>query len=136
MKPLAGHHRKQLERVARLNIRPFIAQGILGGRRGAGILRLRPNIYWKKDKGREAHRNKELFPWFWQADGVTGTRVNDVHLALEEKQRARIECQAATASRGRRAESDPALRECTLFDACRAGTSVTRIETKQQTRNR
>ena len=80
---------------ARLNIRPFMAQDIPGGRRGAGILRSRPNIHWKKDKGREARRNREIFPWFWQADGFTGARVNDVHLALEEKQRARIECHAA-----------------------------------------
>ena len=84
----------------RLNIRPFMAQDIPGGRRGAGILRVKPNIRWKKDKGREARRNKERFPWFWQAGGFTGARVNDVHLALEEKQRARTERKGPTVQLG------------------------------------
>ena len=40
----------------RLNIRPFMADDILGGRRGAGILRSKPNIHWRKDRGRERAR--------------------------------------------------------------------------------
>ena len=82
----------------RLNIRPFMAQDILGGRRGAGILRTKPNIRWKKDKGREPLRDSASFPWFWQMNEFTGARVNYVHLVLEAKQRARTECQ------GRRAD--------------------------------
>ena len=73
----------------RLNIRPFMAQDIPGGRRGAGILRVKPNVHWKKDKGREARRTEDRFPWFWQAEGFTCTRVNDVHLSLAEKRGAR-----------------------------------------------
>ncbi len=32
----------------RLNIRPFMAEDIPGGRKGAGILRTKPNIHWRK----------------------------------------------------------------------------------------
>ena len=82
----------------RLNIRPFMAQDIPGGRRGAGILRMKPNIHWKKDKGKEPRRNREHFPWFWADDGFTGWRVNDVHLPLAEKHRARRVRQAVPAA--------------------------------------
>ena len=73
----------------RPNIRPFMAQDIPGGRRGAGILRAKPNIHWKKDKGREPRRDEPHFPWFWEAGRFTGLRVNDVHLELTAKQAAR-----------------------------------------------
>ena len=75
----------------RLNIRPFMAEDIPGGRRGAGILRMKPNIHWKKDKGREPRRDEAHFPWFWEAGRFTGLRVNDVHLDLATKQRARTD---------------------------------------------
>ena len=84
----------------RLNIRPFMAQDIPGGRRGAGILRVKPNIHWKKDKGREARRNEERFPWFWQAEGFTSARVNDVHLSLAEKRGAQTVRKGATGPLG------------------------------------
>ena len=97
----------------RLNIRPFMADDIPGGRRGAGILRFKPNIHWRKDRGREplsrGRRSKppwlqddswdpddvrELrpqddYPWFWRNDEFTGDRVNDVPLTIAEKHMAR-----------------------------------------------
>ena len=69
----------------RLNIRPFMAEDIPGGRRGAGILRSKPNIHWRKDRGREPSREADQFPWFWNNGDFTGDRVNDVHLSLAQK---------------------------------------------------
>jgi len=73
----------------RLNIRPFMAQDIPGGRKGAGILRWKPNIKWGKDRGKEPFRPKEQYPWFWKDGEFTGDRVNDIHLTNEEKRQAR-----------------------------------------------
>ncbi len=73
----------------RLNIRPFMAQDIPGGRKGAGILRWKPNIKWNKDRGKEPYRSKEQYPWFWKDSEFTGDRVNDIHLSNEEKRQAR-----------------------------------------------
>ena len=97
----------------RLNIRPFMAADIPGGRKGAGILRTKPNLHWRKDRGKEpltrGHRSKppwlqddgwdpdddveirplDDFPWFWRDDEFTGDRVNDVHLTTAEKHMAR-----------------------------------------------
>ena len=73
----------------RLNIRPFMTQEIPGGKRAAGILRAKPTIHWKKDRGKEPVRGPEQFPWFWNRDKFTGERVNDVHLTIAEKRAAR-----------------------------------------------
>ncbi len=73
----------------RLNIRPFLTQEILGGKRGAGILRARPNMHWKKDRGKEPERDATQFPWSWKHDKFTGDRVNDVNLANAAKRVAR-----------------------------------------------
>lgn len=73
----------------RLNIRPFMAQDIPGGCKGAGILRWKPNIKWTKDRGKETSRSKEQYPWFWEDGEFTGDRVNDIHLTNEEKRQAR-----------------------------------------------
>ena len=73
----------------RLNIRPFMADDILGGRRGAGILRSKPKIHWRQDRGREPAREANRFPWFWSNGEFTGDRVNDAHLYLERKRDAR-----------------------------------------------
>jgi hypothetical protein len=73
----------------RLNIRPFMAQDIPGGRKGAGILRWKPNIKWGKDRGKESSRPKEQYPWFWKDGEFTSERVNDIHLTSEEKIQAR-----------------------------------------------
>jgi len=63
----------------RLNIRPFIK---------AGILRSSPNIKWDKDRGKDA----DSAPWYklgLQYGGKEGDRINDHHLSLEEKRKAR-----------------------------------------------
>ena len=88
----------------RLNIRPFMADDILGGRKGAGILRSKPNIHWRKDKGNEPARNQEHFPWFWNCPGNGSTsertdflgganfdrnRWNDLHYTNAAKRAAR-----------------------------------------------
>jgi hypothetical protein len=82
----------------RLNIRPFLTAKDLG-KRGAGILRSKPNIKWDKDRGKEPQRPKSDYPWFWcdnepTTDPVggkefTGNRWNDVHLTLAKKNQAR-----------------------------------------------
>ncbi|MBF0500210.1 MAG: N-6 DNA methylase [Candidatus Riflebacteria bacterium] len=61
----------------RVNIRPFLTvQG--NGRKGAGILRDKPNIDWKKDRGKESDDS----PTF---SLLKGERVNDYHLSLSQK---------------------------------------------------
>ena len=75
----------------RLNIRPFMAHDLPGGKKGAGILRAKPNIHWKKDRGKEPTRDQEHFPWFWNNGKFTGERVNDVHLRSADKRAARAE---------------------------------------------
>ncbi len=96
----------------RLNIRPFMADDIRGGRKGAGILRAKPNVHWRKDRGKEPLtrgkrskppwlqdeawdpdddrelRPQQDYPWFWRGGEFTGDRVNDVHLAAMDKRRA------------------------------------------------
>ncbi len=85
----------------RLNIPPFLAQDIPGGKKGAGILRAKPNIKWEKDRGKEPVRDKAEFPWFWGWDGVTqdfagvgkepdGNRWNGCHYSNAVKRAARI----------------------------------------------
>ena len=65
----------------RLNIRPFLAVPDVG-KKGAGILRDKPNIKWNKDRGKDV----ESAPWYHVFDGG---RVNDYHLSLTEKRTAR-----------------------------------------------
>jgi hypothetical protein len=71
-KPLAqqaiGWH-PDINDGVRMNIRPFMAQDIPGGKKGAGILRSKPNVKWDKDRGNEPLRDKKAFPWFWGWDG-------------------------------------------------------------------
>ncbi len=75
----------------RLNIRPFMTDDIPGGQKGAGILRAKPNIHWRKDRGKEPQslRDQEQFPWFWNDGKFTSERVNHVHLTIAEKHAAR-----------------------------------------------
>jgi len=73
----------------RLNIRPFMTQDIPGGRRGAGILRWKPNIKWNKDRGKEIRRSQEQYPWFREDGEFTGDRVNEIHLSNKDKRQAR-----------------------------------------------
>jgi hypothetical protein len=71
----------------RLNIRPFLSVPDVG-KRGAGVLRDKPNIKWAKDNGRA-----ELSaPWYelgLQYEGKAGDRINSHHLSLAEKRAAR-----------------------------------------------
>lgn len=64
----------------RLNIRPFMSVPDVG-RKGAGVLRDKPNISWGKDRGKDV----ESAPWYHI---FKGDRVNDYHLGLEEKRKA------------------------------------------------
>jgi hypothetical protein len=65
----------------RLNIRPFISVPDVG-KKGAGVLRDKPNIDWGKDRGKDM----ESAPWY---NMDKGDRINDHHLTLEEKRTAR-----------------------------------------------
>lgn len=67
----------------RLNIRPFMQAKDLG-KKDAGILRARPNIHWKKDRGTDV----PSAPWYalgLQHGEKAGARINDHHLTLAEK---------------------------------------------------
>lgn len=71
----------------RLNIRPFMSVADVG-KKGAGILRDKPNIDWKKDRGSDV----ETAPWYTlgkQYGGKFGDRINEHHLSLAEKLAAR-----------------------------------------------
>lgn len=61
----------------RMNIRPFMTVPDVG-KRGAGILRDKPNIKWGKDRGKDTVAS----PWYAQ---FKGDRINDYHLKLDEK---------------------------------------------------
>ena len=104
-----------LDDGVRLDIRPFIrAELQSGGRKGAGILRVKPNINWNKDRGKEPEslRPREDFPWFYSCPGqgaeaertdyaapanaaYDGKRWNDLHYTLRAKEEARrrVACQ-------------------------------------------
>ena len=100
----------------RLNIRPFMCAELRsGGRKGAGILRHKPNVKWGKDRGKEPERHKDTgegirppadFPWFWSCPGAgseaertdfqagatfDGNRWNDLHYTRNAKEAARAE---------------------------------------------
>jgi len=91
-KPLSGQAigwEPDINDGVRLNIRPFLAGDLPNGRKGAGILRWQPNIKWDKDRGKEPQRPQEEFPWFWENGVFTGNRVNDEHLTIQKKRKAR-----------------------------------------------
>ena len=72
----------------RLNIRPFMSVPDIT-KRGAGVLRDKPNIHWKKDRGKDV----VSAPWYNlgpEYGGKEGDRINDHHLSLAEKKDARI----------------------------------------------
>ncbi|BEJ50182.1 hypothetical protein Ri1_27810 [Aeromonas dhakensis] len=71
----------------RLNIRPFMQAPDIG-KKGAGILRAKPNINWNKDRGTDV----ASAPWYHlgpEYGEKEGARINDHHLSLAEKQAAR-----------------------------------------------
>ncbi|MCU0978870.1 MAG: BREX-1 system adenine-specific DNA-methyltransferase PglX [Pirellulaceae bacterium] len=102
-KPLAEHPigwEPDINDGVRMNIRPFLASDLPGGKKGAGILRAKPNIKWTRDRGKEPKRPIREFPWFWSWDGTldyaggplaefTGERHNECHYTNEAKQAAR-----------------------------------------------
>lgn len=61
----------------RLNIRPFLSVPDVG-KKGAGILRDKPNIKWDKDRGKDV----ESAPWF---PIFNGDRINEHHLSIADK---------------------------------------------------
>ncbi len=65
----------------RLNIRPFMTVGDIK-KKGAGVLRDKPNIKWNKDRGRDV----QSAPWYHV---FKGDRINDHHLTLAEKRATR-----------------------------------------------
>jgi hypothetical protein len=86
----------------RSNIRPFIIAKALGYRnQSKSILRTLPQISWKKDEGKDSHREKHDYPWAWNWDQQTndyqggpkfdGNRWNDLHYSLEMKRKARAQ---------------------------------------------
>ena len=87
----------------RLNIRPFLTVRDVA-KKGAGLLRWKPNIKWDKDRGSEPERLKAQFPWFWccvpedkiehvtdftGGSEFTGERWNNLHYTLAAKKAAR-----------------------------------------------
>jgi len=81
----------------RQNIRPFLLAGDVGKKR-AGLFRVVPLKLKDKDRGKEPHRPKKKYPWFWcdEAPGTdpmggeefSGARWNNVHLTLKRKKEA------------------------------------------------
>ena len=71
----------------RLNIRPFLNARDMG-KKDAGILRWKPNIKWTKDRGADV----DSAPWYKlgvEYGGKEGDRINDHHLTLATKRKAR-----------------------------------------------
>ncbi len=99
-KPLAeqaiGWH-PDINDGVRMNIRPFM-QARDVKKKGAGLLRFKPNIKWERDRGNEPERPKAEYPWFWSAESppidylggqdFVGDRWNDVHFTIDAKRSA------------------------------------------------
>ncbi|MCR9115477.1 MAG: BREX-1 system adenine-specific DNA-methyltransferase PglX [bacterium] len=71
----------------RMNIRPWMTVADVK-KRGAGLLRDKPNIKWTKDRGKDV----ESAPWYHlgpEYDEKEGARINEHHLTLAEKRAAR-----------------------------------------------
>jgi hypothetical protein len=98
----------------RMNIRPFMLAEDMG-KKGAGLLRTKPNIKWDKDRGKEPERPKAHFPWFWSCDPdsnpshatdftggreFTGGRWNDLHYTLAVKTTAKAAARGSSTSAG------------------------------------
>jgi len=95
----------------RLNIRPWLQTTlapVTKPKKGACILRVTPRINYGKDRGKEPHRAKEDFPWFWSwdqrsddfmgGDAFDGARWNDLHYSLNRKKTARESKKTAEAT--------------------------------------
>ena len=82
--PIGWH--PDLNDGVRLNIRPFLSVPDVK-KKGAGVLVHKPNIHWKKDRGKDV----ESAPWYHlgpQLGGAKGDRINDYHLTLAAKKAA------------------------------------------------
>lgn len=83
--PIGWH--PDLNDGVRLNIRPFLnVPGV--AKKGAGVLRDKPSIHWKKDRGSDV----ASAPWYHlglEYGGKEGDRINDHHISLEEKRTAK-----------------------------------------------
>lgn len=85
--PIGWH--PDLNDGVRLNIRPFLSAPDVK-KKGAGVLVHKPNIHWKKDRGKDV----ESAPWYHlgpQLGGAKGDRINDYHLTLAAKRQARAQ---------------------------------------------
>lgn len=85
--PIGWH--PDLNDGVRLNIRPFLSAPDVK-KKGAGVLVHKPNIHWKKDRGKDV----ESAPWYNlgpQLGGAKGDRINDYHLTLAAKRQARAQ---------------------------------------------
>lgn len=71
----------------RLNIRPFLKVADVG-KKGAGILRFKPNINWNKDRGNDVE-SAPCYTLGLQYGEKEGARINDHYLSLAEKRDAR-----------------------------------------------
>jgi hypothetical protein len=69
----------------RSNIRPWVTEAKLYRATKGGILRTNPSMNYTKDRGKESDYNPKDFPWL----KTSNERINDHHLSLEEKRRAR-----------------------------------------------
>lgn len=88
--PIGWH--PDLNDGVRMNIRPFFSVPDVG-KKGAGVLRDRPNIKWDKDRGKDV----PSAPWYelgLRYGGKVGDRINDHHLTLAEKRAAREDSHA------------------------------------------
>lgn len=77
----------------RMNIRPFLSLPDVG-KRGAGVLRDKPNIKWEKDRGADV----ASAPWYNlgpEYGGNLGDRINDHHLTLVDKRAAHLKKEKA-----------------------------------------
>ncbi len=78
-----------LDDGVRVNIRPFMLVGDVKYK-GAGVLRYKPRIHWKKDRGTDPSDA----PWYHLGPDYgekKGARINDHHLTLDDKRKARAE---------------------------------------------
>ena len=92
----SGHRLASRPQRRRAHEHPPLSYGDRRGKKGAGVLRVKPKIGWDKDRGIETVAVKEQFPWFWGWDGrskdfagtaiLDGIRWNDLHYSRSLRQ--------------------------------------------------
>ncbi len=93
--PIGWH--PDLNDGVRLNIRPFMTAPDIR-KKGAGVLRDKPNINWNKDRGKDV----ESAPWYHE---FQGDRINDHHLSLAEKEAEKKKQEKENARRSKEKKS-------------------------------